>query len=195
MTVPISARDRRTLAIGFGAIVTLAGAPRGVRAARDRLARHAISQATLRERWAFARDAGRVLPSLRDSLSARRTRLAALNVRVITAATPAMAAALLGALVEGIANDANVKVSSLELRADTLARSLTTRIAVRVTAEGDVVGLGAFLHAVERRDEPMIVRDLSVSQTDPAAGADRIEVLHFDMTIDGLALVAGERMR
>jgi hypothetical protein len=193
MITSISGRDRRTLIVGCATLVLLIGASRGAPALRDALARRVAIQAALRRRLAAARAAGRMMPALRDSLVARRTRLAALNAHVITASTPAAASAMLGALVERIADDANIKVSSLDLRSDSVAKSSTTRLSLRMTAEGDAAGLGTFLTAVEQRPEAMVVRQLSISQGDATASDDRVEVLRFDVTIDGLALVSADR--
>ena len=193
MRSAISRRDRRTLVIGCAIVAVLFIAARGLPTLRAWRTRHTASTGELRARLAFVNEARRSLPSMRDSIAARRRRLDSLNARVIHATTPTIAAAFLGALVERIADNSNLKVSSLELRLDTLARASTTRVTVRMSGEGDISGVGSFLATIDRHDEPMVVRELAVSQSDPLAPDDRAEVLHFDVRVEGLALL-GDRV-
>ena len=190
MIATISRRDRRTLVVGCLIIGVLFSAARGLPTLRAWRTRHTASTNELRARLAFVRNARRSLPSMRDSIGARQRRLGTLNAHVVHATTPTTAAASLGSLVERMADAANLKVSSLELRPDTLARGSTTRITVRASGEGDVRGVGSFLATIDHHDEPMVVRELSVSQSDPLAPDDRAEVLHFDIRVEGLALLS-----
>jgi hypothetical protein len=184
-----------TLLTGVTAISVLLYASRGAPALREWRAHRSTSRDTLRERVAFVRAARQQLAALRDSVTARRTQLARLSAHTIAAPTASAASAMLGALVERLAEGANVKVSSLELRADTVARAAGTSLSVRLSAEGDVVGLETCLVAVERDQQPMSVRELNVSQSDPGAPDDRAEVLRFDFTIESLAVMRAERGR
>jgi hypothetical protein len=192
MRPSVSSRDRRTLGIGIGLIVTLVVLSRGVPALRLRLADQVARDTALRGRLAFVREAQQKIAPMRDSLRARDRRLAALNSQLITATTPNAAAAMLGALIEQIADDVDVRVSSLELRADSSSRAAVIRVTVRASGEGDVRGLSAFLKAVECQSEPMVVRTLAAASSDPLGGDDKVEVLRFDVTIEGLALLTAE---
>jgi hypothetical protein len=100
------------------------------------------------------------------------------------------AAAMLGEIVESVAEKSEVKINSLQLNSDSSQHSVFAAIAVRITGEGDIIGLTAFMQAIEQHEHPMLVRELSVSSTNPAASADRIEVLHFDVVIEALAATA-----
>ena len=195
MRPSISPRDRRTLGIGMGLIAVLVTLSRGVPAMRLRLADQAARDAALRERLVSLREAQRQIGPMRDSLRVRRIRLAELNAHLIGASTPTAAAAMLGAIVERIAADAEVKVGSLELRADSSSRATVVRLTLRLSAEGDVFGLATFLSAVERQAEPMTVRTITASASDPLSGDDRAEVVRFDLIIDGLAVLTTEHAR
>ena len=190
MTASISRRDRRTLVVGSTVLGVLFSVARGIPALQAWRAHHAASVVTLRQRVAFARTARRLLPSMRDSIAIGRRQLAELNAHVVEAPTSSVAVATLGALIERIADGAHVKINALELRSDSLARPPITRVTVRLTGEGDVVGVGSFLSAIDRHDEPMVVRELNVSQSDPVSPDDRAEVLHFDVRVEGLALLS-----
>jgi type II secretion system (T2SS) protein M len=194
-TASISRRDRRTLVAGVGIIVALTALSRGLPALRHWSAERGARDAELRQRVAFVRDAQRQIGPMRDSLRVRRDRLAQLNARLIGAATPNAAVAMLAALVEQLAHDARIKVSALELRGDTSSRNAVARVGVRLSAEGDVFGFAAFMSAVELQREPMTVRTLSVTTSDPLSGDDKSEVLRFDVTIEGLALITTASVR
>jgi hypothetical protein len=147
------------------------------------------------QRLGFAQSARRALGPMRDTLTRRRGRLIALDSRLINAASPTAAAAMLGAMVEDIADASNAKVSALQLRADTASRGTLGRVAVRLTGETDVVGLAALLKAVDGSDRMMAIQELSVSQPDPAGADTKPEALHFDVVVAALALAKRGRMR
>jgi hypothetical protein len=188
MIVSISPRDRRTLIFGGALLSLLIGVFRGLPAWRHWSGQRAEARVELRRRLVFARNARRVLPALRDSVTARRMRLAALNEHVIAASTPSTAAAILGALIERISDAAGVKVNALELRPDTMARRTSMPITLRLNGEGDVASLGKFLTTVDEHDQPMTVRELSVSQSDPVPSGGRPELLRFEVVIESVAL-------
>ncbi|HEY4303839.1 MAG TPA: type II secretion system protein GspM [Gemmatimonadaceae bacterium] len=191
----LSPRDRRTLAIGIGTIVGLIFLSHGVPAMSSWRIEGEARRAALRERVEFLREVRPRRTQLRDTLAARRRRVANQNAQLITASSASSAAAALGAHIEDLARDAEVTVTSLEPTADSMARSSLIHVSVRVSAEGDIVGLAAFLSTVERDREPMAVRSMSISSTDPMPASDKVEVLRFDVRIDGLALVTTARVR
>ena len=190
--ISTTGRDRRTVLMGVGVVTVLLALSRGVPAWKSWRTSHDAKMTKLRERVAFTRDARRLIPALRDSLGARRARLTSLDERIIVAATPALAAAMLGALVERMADSANLKVSSLDLRGDSVVHAAATTVSVRLSGEGDVVGLQAFLQGVDAHSQPMVVRELSVSQSDPVSPDDRPELLRFDFRIEGAAVMRAD---
>lgn len=195
MRLALSARDRRVLAIGVIVVPSALGMSRGVPLWQDWENRHRDAAAAVAERLAFARQAAHMLPGLRDSLRARRDRAAILDSVLVHGNSPAAAAATLAAIVEAIADSANVKINAMQIRADTVARGPLSRVGVRVTGVADVVGLGAFLVALDGDDRPMGVRELAVSQPEPAAPDQRVETLRIDLLIETIARVTPVKAR
>src|ERR671938_1894657 len=112
----------------------------------------------------------------------------ALAPALLSGDTPAAAGATLAGLVSGAAARASVRLGVLQVRADSLGHGTFTRIAVTGSATGDVQGVAELLSALEHGPTLLAVRALSVSQTDPAAPVDRMEVLHVDFAVEGLML-------
>ncbi len=137
----------------------------------------------------------RTLPEVRDSLRAREIRLASFDSVILSGASAAAAAADLAATLEEMADAAPIKVASMQLRADSAAPGSLTTVAVRVTGTTDVAGLSAFLRAVEGGEAPLRVRELAVTQPDPAAPPNRVESLRIDALVEGLAQVIGKPVR
>lgn len=190
-TVALTNRDRRTLGVGALAISVMLLGSRGLPALRawsaDRLERARAAADEL----ASARATIAVLPALRDSVRARRDRLALLDSALLSGSTPAAIGAMLASVVERIASENAMKVTALQLRADSVAVASLARAEVRVTAIGDVVGLAGFLAEVDGGAMYLVARDVSVSQPEPAASDARPEMLHVDVTIAGIGTVHG----
>jgi len=195
MSAIISARDRRTAVIGMAMVATLATAARGPSLVRRWVGERAAVGAVLRERFTVVRDARQHMTSLRDTLQRRRVRLAEWSQRFIRASAPAVGAAQLGAIVERKADDANVKIATVELQADSISRAGPAKIVARVSGEGDVIGLGGFLSSLEREDPIIVVRELRVTQTEPLGSGLRVEVLRFDLVLESLVLIDEGRSR
>lgn len=190
MTPTLSPRDRRVLVVGGVLVAAMLLFGRGLpayvswrRAAMEE-ARLSVDDAAEAER------AIRRLKPVLDSLDARRARFVDLAPAVLEGRTPAAAAGSLASLVGGAAAKAGVRVSSVQPRPDSAGPGTFTRVSVRVDAAGDVYGLGAFLAALEGGPELLSVREIAVTQSDPAATPDRVEELRIELTVDGLALTA-----
>ncbi len=195
-------RDRRALVHG-GAIVGLMllwskGVPAWhqwetqVRASAAERVREAIRADRLVER----------LPGLRDSLRARSGRLVATAPLILRGDTPAEATAALTSLIEDAASDAGVELAAVQpqvpedlTQASSHAVARQSRhafIPVVVHAEltGDVVALTQFLADLEHGPTVFSLRELVVSQSEPAAPSTRMETLHAGITLAGLARAA-----
>ena len=138
------------------------------------------------------------LPAIRDSLRARSGRALALAPTVLEGDGPGAASATL-AHGDGCRFDAGVSLGTLETRGDltngvNLPASLSARhhalvtVSVHGVLTGNVVGVGQFLSELEDAQELLAVRDLSISQPEPAAGSNQMETLHAEFTVVGLAL-------
>jgi len=189
MEAGLSARDRRTLTIGVTAIGTLCGLARGLPALRDWERDRTADAAAASQQMEAARLGVRLLPALRDSLRARGIRLAALDSVLLSGISPSAAASELASTLGDMADEAPFKISAMQLRADSAGAGALTPVAVRVTGVTDIVGLAAFLRAIEGGEVPLLVRELAVNQSEPAAPNGRVEALRVDMLVEGIARI------
>jgi hypothetical protein len=185
----ISGRDRRLLIFGGTTIVALITLARGLPALREWERRKLAEAGALAADLAAARDGRRALPMLRDSLAARRTRLAALDSTLLTGVSPAAAAAELTAFIERCAADARLTVGALQIYSDSARPGTIARVRVRVAGVTDVTGLAAFVRAVEGADTPLVVRELVVVQPDPAGPDSKPETLRIEALVEGIAMI------
>ena len=192
MELGLSARDRRTLIVGASVVGGLFAAARGlpslVRWQNDRRMEVESMVADL----SAARAGARQMPAMRDSLRARQKRLAAVDSAILSGPTSSSAAAMLASALEELAAESSVKVSAMQLHADSAAGAVV-QVGVRVTAVADVYGLLALLRAIEGGETLLAVRELAVTQPEPAAPSSKPEALRIDMMVVGLARVTGEK--
>jgi hypothetical protein len=186
--VTTSGRDRRVLASGAATILMLLGVARGIPTLRQwqsesRDSASALAQEVARVRTTMARD--RVT---RDSLAARQRRFIALAPLLLRGETPAMGGAILASLISTAATEASVRLGPVQVHADTAGRGVFSRVGARAEITGDVHGVGAFLSILERGPTLLAVRELTISQLEPAAAPDRAEALHVALSVDGLML-------
>lgn len=127
-------------------------------------------------------------PAMAESLAVRNARLLAMAPAIVTGDTPALAAGNLASLLSGVAAAAGMRVTSVQPRADTSRQGTFVRVAVRASLVGDVRGLTRMLAALERGPTRIAVRELSISQPEPGAGADRVEALRVELDSEGLAI-------
>lgn len=189
----ISRRDQRTLGVGVVTIALLMVVARGIPAVRaweaDRL-REAIETAT---QLTSIRVGRRQLSAHRDSLVARRARLASVDSTLLSGASTSAVAAALASSLEDLSDHNAIKVTSLQIRADSVARGGMTRVDVRLSGIADVVGLAGLLQEIEAGAMPLVVRELDVSQPEPTAADNKPEALHIDVLVSGVGLVKGDR--
>jgi type II secretion system (T2SS) protein M len=196
----LSDRDRRTLMYGAAAIAVLLLLTKGVPAW------HAWQRDAEAGAIELAADAARSdaaiasYPLLHDSLRVRSARLLSLDSTIVTGTDPASAAASLATIVSDAAADAGVRLGAIQPRVDSEPHSLganrapshqvVAHVSVRGDAIGDVVALTQFLADLEHGPVLLAVRALSITQPEPAAPSSRMETLHADFTVVGLARAA-----
>jgi hypothetical protein len=112
---------------------------------------------------------------------------------LLIGATPAAIAAQLASVLEDLADDNALKVTAMQLRADTVATAGLARVEVRVTGITDIIGLAGLLRAIESDETPLVVRDLSVSQPEPVGSDARAEALRVDLLVASIGTIDGER--
>ena len=190
MLASLSLRDRRTLIVGVAVCATIAFGGRIAPAWRSWQA----AAQTRRMTATLELERGREAVVLRDALARaveRSTRsLAGMDTMLIQASSPAEGAAQLASMVGATADDAHVQVGALQIRYDSVARGGLASATIRLSATGDVRGLAALLRGVEAGTPLVIVRELSVSPSDPVGTDEREEQLHVELTVESLARVA-----
>lgn len=184
----ISSRDRRTLALGGLVIGTIVMMSCGLPIwrewdARTRTDAHELSA----ELSILERDLSR-LTALGDSARVRSGRADALRDRLIEGETVSAAGAALATTVTDLADDLGIKVSAVQIRPDSVFRANHARVAVRLTASGDVIHLTDLLTALETGTLLLAVRELSISPSDAFAPDAQPEVLRFQLLVEGLAV-------
>jgi hypothetical protein len=193
MQLGLSARDRRTLIVGGSVVGTLFLLGRGLPRLNEWQSSQITEAATLANDLTAARSGARLMPALRDTLRARQARLSALDSAILTGPTSSAAAASLASALEDLATEASVKVSAMQLQADSPAAGALVQVGVRMTAVADVYGLLALMRAIEGGRQLLAIRELAVTQPEPAAPSNKAEQLRLDLTVVGLARIAVEK--
>ena len=188
----VSARDRRTLAIGAGimlcAWLALRVAPWTARGVTNLRVRSTLAVLTMER----AREAVAEHPIVRESLAVRARRLVALAPRLLDGATPAEAGASLAALVGGAATMRQVRVVRQDARPDSSA-SVFDRVVLRIEAEGDAAGIAGWIADLEEGVKLLRVRSLAITAPEPAASAGQAERLRAELVVEAWAPGRRER--
>lgn len=183
-----SNRERRVLVIGGALIVGMLalsrGLPRWLAWQRDARGLAAGMVAEVARSEATARS----LEEKLDSLEARKSRFLELAPLLLDAESPSKAAGALTALVSGAAQAAGVRVATIRVNIDTVDNALLRRIRVSAEFEGDVRGVATMIAALERGPELLAIRELTITQRDPAGPPDRPETLGVLLQVHGLAI-------
>ena len=183
----ISPRDRRTLAFGLVTMAILILLARGIPALRRWTAEAHIAASRQRAELGRVRQLRALLPAMRDSARARRVQFEAVDSILVDGDSPASAAAELAAIVGEAADSARVQIGTVQVRHDSVARGGFARVSVRATLTGDVNGLLFLLSDLESGALLLRVRELSVSQPEPAAPDERVEMLRGEIVVEALA--------
>lgn len=152
-------------------------------------------RAATRERAAEAADelarseaAVRAQHMIRDSVAAGGRRYAALAPLLVGGGIKTSPDGILAGFVSDAAGEANLRVTNLQVQLDSATSSTFTRVSVRTTATGDIRGLTRLLETLEQGPMLLAVRELVVSQPEPAAPNARPEALRMELRVEGLAL-------
>ena len=188
MRLGMSARDRRVLLLGAASITLAIGGSRALPVWREWYLGSRTSAVHLRAELSSAQTSIRQASVTRDSLGARKRRLLAMLPLLASGETPQMAGAGLASTIAAAAEASGVRLGTVQVRPDSAGRSVFTRVGVRADVTGDVRGVAAFLGALERDATLFAVRELAISQPEPAAPAERAEALHVELFVEALAL-------
>jgi hypothetical protein len=184
----LSPRDRRTLVAGVLAVAIIAAGGRVVPKWRawDEHAR--TSAAELTGEVASLESQLKRLPALRDSARLRAARAVVARARLLEAPTVGAAGADLSTHVADLADELGIRVSAVQIRPDTLFRAGYARVAVSLTATGDVAHLADLLTALEANDLLMAVRELTITPADVLLPDGRPETIRFQLLVEALAV-------
>ncbi|HET7586184.1 MAG TPA: GspMb/PilO family protein [Gemmatimonadaceae bacterium] len=186
----LSPRDRRALGTGGALIILLIGAAHGV--PRLVLWSRAVQleRQSMTARYARAEAMVHEIPTIRSQLRARSAELLALAPQLLGGRSASSAAATLAGLVSGSANSAGMSVGAIDVGIDSAETDAFVPVRARAQLTGDVRGIARLLQQLESGPILLRVRELTITQTDPGAGADRPEELHIELVVDGLMLCA-----
>jgi len=123
----------------------------------------------------------------RDSLVARRVRLAAMDSTIPDGETPVLAAASLAELVSRAAEAAHAQLENIELLSDSSTTSMFVAIRVKASLTGDVSAVTRFLSRVETGPVLLDVHEVAL---DAAAGQPQqpgSSLLRVGILVEGLA--------
>jgi len=191
----IRARERRSVVLGAIAMLALLAAKAtpvllehyGTMMASDRaiIANGARMEAQIRHS-----------PTVRDSLVARRVRLALLDSAVLDGTTAASGSASLAQLLVDASAIAKTDLGPVQLVSeakDSATRQPFTRVSVRASLAGSVDGVMTFLAVLEQGPTLLNVRELSLDRGD--AGPSGTRILRADILVDGLVAVSSAGAR
>jgi hypothetical protein len=190
-----SSRDSRTLGAGAAIIALVLALGKGVPAWQrwDEAQRDGALQ--LAGELEAAEQGAAALAAMRDSATTRVARVDSLTDALVQASSTPEAGAWLASALSRVADSSGIRVASLGIRPDSAARQGYARVAVRVSAMGDVEGLTTFLSRIEGGRPLMAVRDLVVSQPEPGGPDNKAEALRFDVLVEALARVDSTRRK
>jgi hypothetical protein len=186
-------RDRRTLILGASVIASLVTLAKGAPSIAAWQRVRATASVHANQLLASASVDPAELRAARDSLAARRGRLVAIDSALPVAATASEAVARLASTLGDLADSCSVRVSAIQLRPDSAASSGITEVSVRLNGVADVAGIASLLHAIAASENPLVVRELSITSPEPTAPPSKVEALRFDVLVAGLARIGAPR--
>ena len=149
--------------------------------------REALESATLaRQQLARADLTLREQKVRRVRWAGRSARNAVLAHLLLVGDTPASAGAQLVSMLSDMADAADVRIGSVQLRDDTATNAHFRRVGAIGDALGDVRGVASFVANVEGGAPLLVFRALSIMQPEPGAPDSQREALHVEFEIEGL---------
>lgn len=190
MMAGIPGRDRRALLVGTAAIALIAGARPVVSRGTRWIANTREETAALGSELATEEASVRGVVLARDSLVARRVRLAALDTTLFEAATPGLAAAMLAERLSDAAQSSNAQVSNLQLRSDSTRVRALVPIQVQASVVGDWPAIARFLTQIESGRKLIAVRELTMTTlATPSGAAGPRSAVRTDLLVEAIAKI------
>jgi hypothetical protein len=191
ISLSLSLKDRRALVIGGGAVAAILVLGRGVPAwYRWQQSTRETARAIVEEARISVR-AVKYAAATRDSVAVRRARADAAKPILLAAESHPASVAELTSLLGTLAQESNVRIGSMQVARDSTRPdgARLRHVTVRGEGAGDIAGITAFVFAVETQQPTLVFRQFAVSQSDPAATADKMESLRLEFTIEALAAI------
>lgn len=187
MTPAISGHDKRVLIVGVALVVVVAGGSRIVARTTDWITTARSSATSLVAELTRQEASIRMLPRTRDSLVARRVRLADMDSTILSGDTPVLAGASLAELMSDLADATKAQVGNVQVRTDSSTRGIFVPVQVQASVTGDLSAVMRFLSKLEAGPKLLAVRELRISvQGDPSAAQGGRELLRADVVVEGL---------
>lgn len=183
----LTRRERTALGGGAALIAAILVVGRGVPHASRWNERTVLEASYDLRRLRLMETVDRDRATLRDSLEFYRVQLDSLDARTFAAPSPAMAGVSLAGLLEHLASQHGVAVSSSVVIADSTFALSRVRIAVRLFAVADSPGIFGLLRAIESTALGLEVTELVVSQPEPAASESQPESLRIEVLVSARA--------
>jgi hypothetical protein len=122
--------------------------------------------------------------AIREGLRVRQVDRAAIRQRLLSGATPALAASNLQTLLQGYADGSQVSLDRVDLVAQpgTAAGNALPAIPVSLSGRGDIHGLADLLTRFQYGEKLLIVDELRVTSGDRVSGPD---LLNFSVRLHG----------
>lgn len=180
-------RERRVLAIGGAAVVTILLCGRLVPAILQWTRVLDLHARLLQEEVTRANADVLSLRAVKDSADARGRLLRAASSWLITGkGAPSAAAALAGA-IRDVADSVGIRVGNMDLAPDSSRTGVFDHPRATISVSGDERTLVSFLADVEGSVPRLAVLSLTITQDDPFAPSNQREALQATVTIEGVA--------
>lgn len=186
MKTGVAPHDRRVLIAGVALITVIVGAKAIARTTEWRVREWASATSLLAEVTRQEARA-RILAAERDSLVARRVRLATMDSTILDGDTPALAAAALAELMSDVAEQTTAQLGNVVVRADSSAHGAFVVVRVQATVTGNAPALVNFLAKLEASPKLVAIRELGIRLQGDQSAVQGGQALRADVVVEGLA--------
>lgn len=181
----ISARERRVVLIGASASAGLLALALIVLPFAHRWTVRETSYAANREQWARLAGLAAGSERLRRDRDAQRVAQSTEQARLVTGATPALAASSLQGLLQRYAGESAVQLDRVDAAGQPRAvEGGLLAIPVQLQGQGDVYGLVDFLYRLQVGERLLVIEEMTVNAG--ADGADGRQTLIWAIRLHGL---------
>lgn len=186
----LSARERRVVAGGAVASAALLATALIVLPFANRWAAREASYAAGRGQWARLAGLAAASDRLRAARDEQERAQRSNQARLVTGATPALAASSLQGLLQRYADDAAVQLDRVDVAAQPRAdQAGLLAIPAHLQGQTDVFGLVAFLYRLQAGETLLVIDDLTVNAA--VEGRDGRQTLVWAVRLHGLYRPAG----